>query len=185
MADDAASLTKFPDGSGHLRVQWDAPLDPMRILQLSKEEASEGLVSGSIPKAPFHELVNFVITEADPDRVVVELVLDERHLNPVGAVAGGMIATVLDSAMWCVVQLAMVDKSIFSTVNMNINFTRSVSLQHGTIRAVANTLHVGRSTITAEAHLLDGADKRYAHATASFVRIGGLNGSDGYPQQRP
>ncbi|MGW0182759.1 PaaI family thioesterase [Nocardia sp. NPDC003345] len=170
MTDKAASVRELPDGTRTLQVWWEPPLGALRILGMSREEQLAALVSGSLPKAPITQLLNFDVAEADPGRIVVELNPDERHLSPVGSVHGGVIAAILDSAMWCAAQTSLDDKSILATVNMNIGFTRTVAAGCGLLRAVAGTLHVGRTSVTAEARLIDAADTLYAHATASFLR---------------
>ncbi|MFC9681773.1 PaaI family thioesterase [Streptomyces sp. NPDC056948] len=170
--------TSVPAGTGDeartLEVSWSDPrAAAMRAFEMSREELLKSIVSGDLPNPPIGQLLNFKVTEAEPGRAVIEFVPDERHENLIGVVAGGVAGTVLDAAMWIAVQASLEDKSVVSTVSMSMNFMRRLSREAGNVRAVARTLHVGRSTATAEAWLEDGSGRRYAQATASFLRMGG------------
>ncbi|WP_329082789.1 MULTISPECIES: PaaI family thioesterase [unclassified Streptosporangium] len=166
-----------PAGTGDdtrtLEVSWADPRAvALRASQLSRDELLKSMVSGALPNPPIAQLLNFRVVEAEVGRVVVELVPDERHENVIGLVAGGVAASCLDAAMWIAVQSSLVDGSMVSTVNMNLHFIRRLSRESGPVRAVARTLHMGRSTATAESWLEDASGRRYAHATASFLRMG-------------
>ncbi|GAB2893084.1 PaaI family thioesterase [Streptomyces deserti] len=162
------------DDARRLEVSWTDPqVAAMRAFQMSREELLKSMVSGDLPNPPIGQLLNFRVAEAEPGRAVIELQPDERHENIIGVVAGGVAGTILDAAMWIAVQASLEDKSVVSTVSMSLNFMRRLSRETGTVRAVAQALHVGRSTATAESWLEDATGRRYAQATASFLRMGG------------
>ncbi|MGO4618266.1 PaaI family thioesterase [Nocardia sp. 2YAB30] len=164
------------NGSRTLHLQWDDPGQAvMNLTQLSRDELLARLMSGDLPQPPAARLLNIAVVDAEPGRMVLSLTPDERHVNFLGVVAGGIVGTVLDIAMWGAVHLSIEDKSMVTTVNMNTNFLRRVSHDQGTLHAIARAVHVGRTTAAAEARLVDAADKTYATATASFVRLGGGN----------
>lgn len=157
-----------------LEVSWTAPQGiVMRAFRMSRDELLKSMVDGNLPNPPIGQLLNFRVAEAEPGRAVIELIPDERHENAIGVVAGGVVGTVLDAAMWIAVQASLEDKSVVNTVSMSLNFIRKLSRDTGTVRAVAQTLHVGRSIATAESWLEDETGRRYAQATASFLRMGG------------
>ncbi|MFJ5047184.1 PaaI family thioesterase [Streptomyces sp. NPDC098077] len=157
-----------------LEVRWTATQAVvMRAFQMSRDELLKSMVDGDLPNPPIGQLLNFEVVEAAPGRAVIELVPDERHENAIGIVAGGVAGTVLDAAMWIAVQASLEDKSVVSTVSMSLNFTRKLSKDTGPVRAVAQAVHVGRTIATAESWLEDASGRRYAQATASFLRVGG------------
>ncbi|MEU4343959.1 PaaI family thioesterase [Nocardia sp. NPDC023852] len=170
---DLATI-EMSNGSRTLHMEWDDPgLAVMGLMQLSRDELLERLRSGDLPQPPLARLLNIAVVEAEPGRMVLSLTPDERHVNFLGVVGGGVVTTVLDIATWGAVHLSLEDKSLVTTVSMNTNFLRGVSHAQGTLHAIARTVHVGRTTAVAEARLVDAADKTYATATASFVRMGG------------
>ncbi|MFF5980612.1 PaaI family thioesterase [Streptomyces olindensis] len=157
-----------------LEVSWADPRAALlRAFGMSRDELLKSIVDGDLPNPPIGQLLNFRVTEAAPGRAVVEFVPEERHENLIGVVAGGVAGTVLDAAMWIAVQASLEDKSVVSTVSLSLNFIRKLSRESGKVRAVARTVHVGRSTATAESWLEDASGRRYAQATASFLRMGG------------
>ncbi|MFE7798543.1 PaaI family thioesterase [Nocardia sp. NPDC057440] len=162
------------DGVRTLRLEWDDPaLAVLGLLQLSRDELVARLRSGDLPQPPLSKLLNIAVVDAEPGRMVLSLGPDERHVNFLGVVGGGVLGAVLDVAMWGAVQLSMDDKSMITTTSMNTNFLRRVSHDQAALRAIARTVHVGRTTAAAEARLVDDDDKIYATATATFVRLGG------------
>ncbi|MFD0362210.1 PaaI family thioesterase [Nocardia sp. GCM10030253] len=162
------------NGSRSLHLEWDDPaMAVLGLLQLSREELLDSMRSGDLPQPPLAKLLNISVVDAEPGRMVLSLGPDERHVNFLGVVGGGVLGAVLDVAMWGAVHLSMADKSVVTTTSMNTNFLRRVSHDQGPLHAIAQTVHVGRTTATAEARLVDAADKIYATATATFLRLGG------------
>ncbi|MDF0530407.1 PaaI family thioesterase [Tsukamurella sp. 8F] len=170
MGEYVDAVVDFADGSRGVEVRWLPPMGAGGIARMSPEERIAALSSGAVPNAPFPQLLNLRVTDAGVGTAVVELCPDERHTSPVGLVHGGAIATILDSAMWCAVQLAVDDDSVLSTVSINITFLRPIGVGLGAVRATAETIRVGRSVAAAQARLADARGRLCAHATASFVR---------------
>ncbi|MBF6317646.1 PaaI family thioesterase [Nocardia cyriacigeorgica] len=169
---DLAAI-EISDGTRSLHLEWEDPaVAVMSLIQLSRDELVQRLRDGDLPLPPLAKLLNIGVEDAAPGRMVLTIEPDERHVNFLGVVGGGVVGTVLDVAMWGAVQLSVDDKSMITTVNMNTSLLRGVSHNQGPLRAVAEAVHVGRTTAVAEARLLDANDKIYATASANFVRMG-------------
>ncbi len=174
MTNEDAGLVEISEGTRTLRLEWEDPsVAVLSLVQLSRDELVQRIRTGELPLPPLATLLNIGIVDAAPGHMTLSLAPDERHVNFLGVVGGGVITSVLDVAMWGAVQLSVDDKSMITTVNMNTSLLRGVSHEQGPLRAVAEAVHVGRTTATAEARLVDAAGKIYATATATFVRIGG------------
>ncbi|MFF7943461.1 PaaI family thioesterase [Nocardia gamkensis] len=172
---DASTIT-VTDGVRSLHLEWDDPgIAVLGMIQLSRDELVERIRTGALPLPPLAKLLNIEVVDAEPGRMTLSLTPDERHVNFLGVVGGGVVGTVLDVAMWGAVQLSVDDKSMLTTVSMTSNLVRGVSHNQGPLRAVAEAVHVGRTTATAEGRLIDANGKIYATATATFVRMGGGN----------
>jgi uncharacterized protein (TIGR00369 family) len=100
-------------------------------------------------------------------RVVFEFEPAEYHYNPIGMVHGGILSTILDSAMGCTVHTTLPRGRVYSTVEMSVRFMRPVSHDTGTMTCEGRVLHPGRRLASAEARLEDDGGKLYAHATCS------------------
>jgi len=106
----------------------------------------------------------------DPGRVVVEWDAPEEFTFPTGArsiVHGGMVATLLDTAMGqaCVQELGWGET--FLTADLHVDFYRSAS--PGTLRAEARVVHRGRRAVYCAAELYDGEGALLASARCTQI----------------
>ena len=59
----------------------------------------------------------------------------------------------------------------YTTLELKVNYVRAVAADSGEIRCIAETMHMGRSTATAQARVEDSAGKLYAHATTTCLIV--------------
>ncbi len=143
-----------------------------------------GIQQGRIPQPPAARLIGYRLREVERGRVVFELEPAEHHYNPFATVHGGIIGTLLDSAMTAAVLSTLPIGLACSTLEMKVNYVRSVTGTVGLVRAEGNVVHAGSTIATAEGKLLDGRGKLYAHATTTCAisaapRAPGGSGGDG------
>jgi uncharacterized protein (TIGR00369 family) len=113
--------------------------------------------------------MNFYLTEVEKGRAVFAGEPAEYHYNPAGAVHGGLAATLIDSATACAVYSVLPAGVFYTTIELHVNFVRPITVQTGRLRCTGQVIHSGRRQATAEARLLDDADKLYAHGTATCL----------------
>lgn len=113
----------------------------------------------------FWEHIGCSIVEVSPGRAVVELVAESFHLNSMGMVHGGVLATLLDNAMGLAALGAHPDRRSVTT-NLNVHFV--APLGPGTLVATAAMLHASRSTVTLQASVADRSGKLGTVGTGSF-----------------
>lgn len=94
------------------------------------------------------------------------------HYNIIGTVHGGFTAALLDSALGTAVHSLLPEASRMTTVQLDLHFVRPVTLDSGLLRCTGKAIHVGRRMATAEARLVDAADKLCAHATGTMMIFG-------------
>ncbi len=93
----------------------------------------------------------------------------EYHFNTIGGVHGGVIATLLDSAVGCAVH-SMLEAGVgYTTLELKVNFTRPIKLNTGPVQCEGTLLSMSRQVATAEGRLLDEQGKLYAHATTTCL----------------
>ncbi len=136
---------------------------------LSGLEYLRKIVAGEIPPPPMAALMNFQISELDEGRAVFTVEPAEYHYNPNGAVHGGLAATLLDSAMGCAVHSMLPAGVGYTTLEIKVNYIRPMTRETRVVRCEANTIHLGRSTATAEGRIVDEDGKLYAHATTTCI----------------
>jgi len=124
---------------------------------------------GKLPISPFGRLLDYRIAEVRPGYAVLELKPKEYHCNPTGQVHGGVASSLLDSAMGCAVQATLERGVGYATLEIKVNFVRSLASHIPCVRCEAKTLHVGGRIITVEGKLCDEQSTLYAHGTATFM----------------
>ncbi|MBP2337476.1 uncharacterized protein (TIGR00369 family) [Saccharothrix coeruleofusca] len=110
------------------------------------------------------ELTRVAFGEAD-----FELTTRPLFANPLGAVHGGIAATLLDSAMGCAVHSTLEAGAWYTTLELNVNYVRTVRTDGQKLIAEGRTVHVGRSTATAEARIHDRFGHLVAHGTTTCL----------------
>ena len=127
------------------------------------------MVKGDIPPPPISMLFDMTMAEVEAGRVVFGATPNESFYNPIGVIHGGFACTLLDSVMGCAAQSMMPEGMAYTTLDLTVNLVRPITLNTGAMRAIGETIHVGRRVITAQGRLVDANDKLYAHATTTCM----------------
>lgn len=158
------------DGKHRLVVEWEDPLPHIeKAMTLTGLEYMQAFVSGDVPNAPIAQLMNFEGQHVEEGRIIFEGTPGERHYNPIGTVHGGFAATLLDSALACAVHTTLPQGMMYTTAQLNINYTRALRPNTGKVICEARVVHRGSRVATAEATLKDEAGKLYAHGTTTCL----------------
>jgi uncharacterized protein (TIGR00369 family) len=162
------------DGAGtrHRTVRWDDPAPSAEAAgRLTGLAFLQAIRDGHLPAAPVSLLVGFALTEVESGRAVFECEPSESHYNPIGTAHGGIISTLLDSALSCAVHTMLPAGTAYTTAELKVNFVRPVLVGTGRLRAEGRVIHVGSRLATAEARLTDAAGKLLAHAVGTCLII--------------
>jgi uncharacterized protein (TIGR00369 family) len=151
-------------------VTWEDPLLGARsATTMSGLEYLRAIQNGDVPSPPIALLLDMSIEEVEPGRAVFELEPAEYHFNPIGMVHGGVLTTLLDSAMGCAVHAMLPAGSAYTTLELKANFLRRVTTETGRIRCEGSVIHLGRTVATAQARIVDGDGRLVAHATTTCL----------------
>jgi len=151
-------------------ITWHDPAEASALCDgLDGLEILHRISSGLIPAPPAAELVGFVPTYVMPGRVVFAYEPREEHYNTLGAVHGGILTTVLDTAMGCAVQSKLDAGVAPITIELKTSFVHPVTLGSGVLRAEGVVVHPGSRVATAEARLEGDDGTLYAHASSSWL----------------
>lgn len=138
--------------------------------QNSGLEIIEGMMCGKFTHPPISGVLGFHLVEAEFGRVTFEGRSDFSFCNPMGTVHGGWYTTLLDSAMACAVIAALPKGRLFTTLELKVNFVKSVPIGH-TVLAKGRTVHVGRTTAVAEASLHDAEERLYCTSSSTGLIV--------------
>jgi uncharacterized protein (TIGR00369 family) len=149
---------------------WDDPAEvEANLRRLSGLEFLSRVAAGELPPPPMARLMNIRLVEVAVGRVVFEGTPEEYHYNPLGVVHGGMAATLLDSALGCCVNSHLAAGDFYTTLELKVNYLRPITIATGLVRAIATTVHIGRTTALVEAKVLDGGNRIYAYASSTCL----------------
>jgi uncharacterized protein (TIGR00369 family) len=126
---------------------------------------------GELPAAPITALLGMTFDELDEGRTVFSIVPRPEHENPMGTMHGGVLATLVDSAMGCAVLSMLRPGTSFTTLELKTNYVRAVTTRTGRLRAEGLVVHLGGRVATTEARVTDDDGRLYAHATSTCLLI--------------
>jgi uncharacterized protein (TIGR00369 family) len=142
-------------------------------------EFLRAIAAGELPGAPIADLLGFAPVEAEEGRVVFAAVPEQQHYNPIGTVHGGLAATLLDSAMGCAVHSTLPAGVGYTTLELKVNFVRTITSETGRILCEGTVVHRGGRVATAEGRVFAEADGALlAHGTTTCL-IFSPNGNGG------
>ena len=151
-------------------ITWHDPAEAAALSSgLDGLEILHRISSGLIPPPPAADLVGFEPTYVMPGRVVFAYEPREEHYNTLGAVHGGILTTVLDTAMGCAVSSKLAAGLAPLTIELKTSFVRPVTLASRVLRAEGRVVHPGSRVATAEARLEGEDGTLYAHASSTWL----------------
>ncbi|GAA5088781.1 PaaI family thioesterase [Nocardia iowensis] len=115
------------------------------------------------------DLLGMEVDELEHGKVVFGLRTRPEFANPLGTTHGGICATLLDSVMGCAVHSTLEAGVGYTTLELKINYIRAVPTDGQRLTATGTTIHVGRTTATAEGRVVDEQGRLVAHATTTCV----------------
>ncbi|BEP60775.1 PaaI family thioesterase [Variovorax sp. V213] len=142
---------------------------PEQIAGKTGLEMMQAMLKGEIPFAAIAKTLDFTLLSVGPGVAVFQGTPLAQHLNPLGTIHGGWIATVLDSALGCAIHTMMPVGRSYTTAELSVNYVRGVTPKVQRVRAEGKVIHCGRQLATAEARLVGPDGTLYAHATTTCL----------------
>lgn len=150
--------------------QWT---DPKVLAEKAKSMSGfdflNSILNKETPPAPVAETLDFHPLSLEPGKVVFGYEPKEYHYNPIGTVHGGVISTILDTAMGCALQSKLLQGSAYTTLELKVNFLKAVTSECGKLKAEGRIIHMGRTTALVEADLKDDGGTLYAHGISTCM----------------
>jgi uncharacterized protein (TIGR00369 family) len=142
---------------------------PEQIAGKTGLEMMQAMLRAEIPFAAIAKTLDFVLLEVSPGRAVFQGTPLAQHMNPLGTVHGGWVATLLDSALGCSVHTMMPPGRAYTTAELSVNYVKGLTPKVQRVRAEGKVIHCGRQLATAEARLVGPDGTLYAHATTTCL----------------
>ena len=109
------------------------------------------------------------IAEAEPGRVVLELVAGPQHRHGGGVVQGGVIAQIADASMGMSLATLQADGMWNTTIELKINFVRPAI--EGTLRAVGRVVEMRQTLLFADGEVFDDKGRLVARASCTCMPV--------------
>lgn len=144
-------------------VRWQDPAPTNQVIGTRAGlDILRAMQAGELPPPPIAMLVGLEFQEVEQGCVVMSIMPDESHYNPLGTVHGGIIATLLDTVMGCAVHSTLRAGRGYTTLSIGVNYIRPVTIATGRITATGTIEHAGRSTAIARGTVHDAGGKLMA-----------------------
>jgi uncharacterized protein (TIGR00369 family) len=159
------------DGETRSRVvEWRDPAPTTaKGLAMAGVDYIQAMVDGVLPGPPISQLMHMTIDSVEPGRVVFACQPDESMYNPIGAVHGGLMCTLLDSVTGCALHSTLPVGKGYTTVEIKVNYLKAVRLGSGVLTATGTVVKAGARVGFTEGVVTDGSGAVVATATATLL----------------
>lgn len=151
---------------------WGNPFEGVELSKdLSGMDYLLAIKTGEAPASPLINTLDFSLGELEEGKASFYFEPQEFHYNPNGSVHGGVITAILDSAMGCTLHSLLPKGTVYTTLELKVNFLKMVHSKSGILTATGKMIHLGNSTALVEATLTDESGKKYAHAVSTCMLL--------------
>ena len=166
--------------SGQLPDAWSEPRtrtvtwhDPLLAAQhglaRSGIEHLEAIRDGLLPPPPIAGLMQLDLVEVEPGRAVFSCAPDESAYNPIGAVHGGLVCTLLDSVLGCALHSTLPQGRGYTSVEIKVNYLKAVRASSGVLTAVGTVVRAGSRVAFTEGTVTDASGALVATASSTLL----------------
>jgi uncharacterized protein (TIGR00369 family) len=138
-------------------------------LSMAGVDYLQAMIAGELPPPPIGGLMDFAMTEAEPGRVVFTCRPDESAYNPIGAVHGGLVCTLLDSVAGCALHSVLPQGKGYTSVEIKVNYLKAVRLSSGLLTATGTVVKSGARVGFTEGIVTDESGATVATATSTLL----------------
>jgi len=151
-------------------VTWHEPgPSTAKGLTMAGIDYLRAMADGQLPQPPISGLMEFGIVEADNGRVVFTCRPDESAYNPIGAIHGGLICTLLDSVTGCAVHSTLPAGKGYTTIEIKVNYVKAVRLTSGVLTATGTVVKSGSRVGFSEGVVTDESGAIVATASSTLL----------------
>lgn len=154
------------------------------MAEISMNPRYKEAIAKIVNKSPYFSLLSMEIKDLDWGTSILEIQLDEKHIQPFGFVHGGAIASLVDAAsFWAV--FPQVDNGMgLTTVEMKLNYLAPAKA--GRLIGEGRCIKKGKTLALGEAYVRNEDGNLIAHGTTTMMVTSNLllSGYEGLPSIR-
>ncbi len=118
---------------------------------------------------PLRRFLGMDIQGVEPGHAITRLQITEDLLNPNGVVHGGVLFTLVDTAMGKAIMTSLKEGQLCASIEIQIRFLRPVSV--GQLEAHATVIRLGRRVVHLESRIRDTDGALVATGAGTFAVI--------------
>jgi uncharacterized protein (TIGR00369 family) len=142
-----------------------------------------GAVRQYVNACPYFSLLSMKIEGLNWGESHIEVLVEEKHLQPFGMVHGGVFASLIDAAAFWAVYTQVPEELGMTTVELKLNYLAPLSA--GRMIGNGKSLRVGKTLCLGEASILSEEGTLLAHGTSTMMVLKDLKlqGADQGPSK--
>ncbi|MGO1172752.1 MAG: PaaI family thioesterase [Actinomycetaceae bacterium] len=151
-------------------IRWEDPATGLAILPtVSGLEFLTRMKNREVPGPPIASHFAMDILEVERGTVTFSSTPDESHDNPIGVVHGGLVCTLLDSALGCATHTTLPAGTGYTSIEIKVSYLRPVTAAGGPLTCVGRVTKPGSRVTFAEGEVRDASGKVVATASGSLL----------------
>jgi uncharacterized protein (TIGR00369 family) len=151
-------------------ITWHDPgPSTAKGLTMAGVDYLKAMAEGVLPQPPIGGLLQFAIVDAEEGRVVFTCQPDESAFNPIGAIHGGLVCTLLDSVTGCAVHSTLAQGKGYTSIEIKVNYLKAVRPSSGPLTATGTLVKSGARVGFAEGVVTDASGAIVATATSTLL----------------
>ena len=124
-------------------------------------------IKEQVQNIPFLKTLGVAVKEIAEQHAEMTVTIDDRHLNYMGTVHGGLISTLIDTV--CFFPMPLIPSGLkLTTVDLNVSYVRSAR-KGDTLVARSELLHLGGRTARLAVKVTDQNQRLVAYGTATLM----------------
>lgn len=151
-------------------VSWHDPAPTTAAgLAMPGIDYLRAMVDGTLPPPPIAGLMDFTMAAVEPGRVVFTCQPDESAYNPIGAVHGGLICTLLDSVVGCALHSTLPQGRGYTSIEIKVSYLKGVRAGGGLLTATGTVTKAGARVGFTEGVITNEAGAVVATASSTLL----------------
>ena len=135
-----------------------------------------------VNQSPFFQLLSMEIVEMGIGECLVEIQLQEKHLQPFGVVHGGVFSTIIDAATFWAVYAEIPEEAGMTSVDLKLDYLAPATAP-GKLIARGRRVKIGKTLGLGVAEVTNDKGKIVAHGTSALMvlQAASLTNKDVFP----
>lgn len=125
-----------------------------------------------INQGPYFRLLSMRVCELGIGFAIVEMDIENKHLNPFGGIHGGVYSSLIDTAAYWAVYCDVEEDA--GLISLDVKVDNLATIKEGSLVVKGKRIKAGKSICIADATIVDSKGKYIAHGTSKQIVIPGI-----------